>query len=95
MPRAKIAEFCRRNHIQKLALFGSALRPAFGPDSDGDVLVESGPGTHVGFFELYDLEQELSRVFGGRKVDLNTSRCLSEHFREEVLAEAEIAYVET
>ena len=94
VPKNRIAEFCRRNRIRRLALFGSVLRSDFRPESDVDVLVEFAPGTSVGFFELYDLEQELSNVFGGRKVDLNTPQCLSKYFREEVLAEAEVEYVE-
>ena len=44
--REKLAEFCRRNHIRKLALFGSVLREDFGLDSDVDMLVEFEPG-HV------------------------------------------------
>lgn len=47
-PREKIAEFCRRNRIRRLALFGSALREDFRPDSDVDVLVEFEPQTRVG-----------------------------------------------
>jgi predicted nucleotidyltransferase len=35
---ARIEEFCRNNHIKKLALFGSVLRDDFRPDSDIDVL---------------------------------------------------------
>ena|SRR6516225_5659639 len=94
VPKAEIAEFCRRNQIRKLALFGSVLRPDFKPDSDVDVLVEFQPGKSVGFFELYDLEEELARTLGGRKVDLNTPRSLSRYFRDQVLEEAEVAYVE-
>ena len=94
VPKSKVADFCRRNGVRRLALFGSVLRPDFTPQSDIDVLVEFQPGKTVGFFELYDMEQELSRVFGGRKVDLNTPQCLSKYFREEVLAEAEVEYVE-
>ena len=45
-PRAQIAEFCKRNHIRKLSLFGSVLRDDFRPDSDVDVLVEFERG-HV------------------------------------------------
>ena len=46
IPKAQISEFCRRNHIRQLALFGSVLREDFNPDSDIDVLVEFEPG-HV------------------------------------------------
>jgi len=35
-----LAAFCKRNHIRKLAIFGSVLRDDFGPDSDVDVLLE-------------------------------------------------------
>lgn len=94
VPKARIAEFCRRNQIRKLAIFGSALRSDFRPESDVDVLVEFGPGSNVGFFELYDMEQELSEIFAGRKVDLNTPNSLSKYFREEVLADAEVEYAE-
>lgn len=93
LSKEKIEEFCRRNLIRKLALFGSVLRDDFGPESDIDVLVEFEPGARVGFFELYDLEQELSGVFGGRKVDINTPKCLSKYFRNEVLTTAEVQYV--
>ena len=90
--RKRIAQFCRRNHILRLALFGSVLRDDFGPDSDVDVLIEFEPGTVVGYFELADMEMELSKLFG-RKADIRTPAELSKYFREEVLAAAETQYV--
>ena len=93
LSKEKIEEFCLRNRIRKLALFGSVLRDDFSPESDIDVLVEFEPGARIGFFELYDLEQELSGVFGGRKVDINTPKCLSKYFRNKVLTTAEVQYV--
>ena len=44
--RVRLAEFCRRNGIRRLAVFGSAFGDDFGPRSDIDVLVES---VHSGF----------------------------------------------
>ena len=44
--RETLAEFCRKHYIKRLAIFGSALRDDFRPDSDVDVLVEFQPG-HV------------------------------------------------
>ena len=38
LPEDKIKEFCQRNRIRKLSLFGSVLREDFGPESDIDVL---------------------------------------------------------
>jgi uncharacterized protein len=89
--RQRLAEFCRNNHIRKLALFGSILRDDFRPDSDIDVLVEFEPG-HVPGLKFFALESELSELLG-RKVDLNTPNFLSPYFRGKVLAEAEVQYV--
>ena len=94
IPRDRLNEFCRRNQIRKLSFFGSVLRDDFGADSDVDVLVEFEPLAVVGFFKLYDLEQELSEILGGRKVDLHTEKGLSRYLRDRVLAEAETQYVE-
>ncbi len=90
LPREKVAEFCKRNRIRKLSLFGSALRGDFRPDSDIDVLVEFEPG-HVPGLAFFAMENELSEILG-RKVDLNTPQFLSRYFREQVLAEAEVQY---
>jgi uncharacterized protein len=88
----KVQAFCRRNHIRKLAFFGSVLRDDFGPDSDVDVLVEFEPG-HIPGLAFLAMEQELSEIVG-RKVDLNTRDFLSPYFRDRVLSEAENLYVE-
>jgi uncharacterized protein len=90
IPKERIAEFCRTNHIQRLALFGSVLRDDFGPDSDVDVLVEFESGTRVGL-KFFGLEIELSEILG-RTVDLNTPGFISAYFRDEVMAEAEVYY---
>jgi hypothetical protein len=89
--RDRIAEFCRRHHIRRLALFGSVLRDDFGPTSDVDVLVEFEPG-HVPGLAFFTMQEELSRVVG-RPVDLNTAGFLSRYFRGTVLNEAEPLYV--
>lgn len=92
IPKAIVDDFCRRRHIKKLSLFGSVLRDDFGPQSDVDMLVEFEPGTTVGYFELADMELELSGLLG-RKVDLRTPAELSRYFRQDVLAAAETQYV--
>lgn len=91
VPRKKIAAFCRRNRILRLALFGSVLRDDFTPESDVDVLVEFEQGARVGLIRFAGMENELSELIG-RKVDLNTGGFLSPHFRNEVLQEAEVVY---
>lgn len=94
LDREKIAVFCRQQHVRRLALFGSALREDFGPESDIDVLVEFEPGHTPGLLGIARLERELSAIFGGRKVDLRTPEDLSPYFREEVLKEAQVQYAE-
>ena len=92
IPRHRIAEFCQRNHIRRMALFGSVIRDDFTPESDVDILVEFQPG-HTPGFAYFDMERDLSDMLG-RKVDLNTPSELSKYFRREVLDEAEEIYVE-
>jgi len=93
LPRQKIAEFCRRNHIRKLSLFGSVLRGDCGLDSDIDFLVEFDPDYIPGFIRLAGMEIELTEILG-RKADLRTPQDLSRHFRQEVLNSAEVQYAE-
>jgi predicted nucleotidyltransferase len=91
IPAERVRDFCRRHHIRKLALFGSVLRDDFLPESDIDVIVEFEPG-HVPGLDFFAMQDELSGIFG-RTVDLNTPGFLSTHFRDRVLADAEIQYV--
>ncbi len=87
-----IADFCRRNMIRRLAVFGSALRIDFAPDSDVDLLVEFVDGAKVSLFDMARLEMELEELVPGRHVDLRTAHDLSERFRDRVVAEAETVY---
>jgi predicted nucleotidyltransferase len=91
MPKERIAEFCKRNRVRRLSLFGSVLREDFGPDSDVDILVECEPGTRMGLIRLSGLEIELGKIVG-RKVDLNTPGFLSKYYRDQILTEADVQY---
>lgn len=90
LPPERMAEFCRRHHIRRLALFGSVLRDDFGPESDVDVLVEFAPG-HTPGLAFFGMQEELSELLG-RKVDLLTPQDLSRYFRDEVVRNAEVLY---
>ena len=94
LPRDKIAEFCKRNRIRKLSLFGSALRGRLREDSDIDLLVEFQPGQAPSLFDLARMERELSALLGGREVDLRTPKELSRYLREEVLSSVSVQYAE-
>ncbi|MEW6081356.1 MAG: nucleotidyltransferase family protein [Bacillota bacterium] len=92
--RESIAEFCLEHGIRRLAIFGSALRGDFRPDSDIDVLVEFVPDRIPGLLGIARLERELSLLFNGRKVDLHTPEDLSRYFRQSVIEEAEVQYAQ-
>ena len=88
--RHLVAEFCEARHIRRLALFGSVLRPDFGPESDVDVLVEFAPG-HTPGFGFFTIQEELSEMIG-RPVELHTPGFLSPYFREKVQEDADVVY---
>ncbi len=93
--RSSVAEFCRKWNIIELALFGSALRHDFGPDSDVDLLVTFAPDAHWSLFDLVQMEDELSPIFG-REVDLVSRRGIesSRNYlrRKAILGSAEVLY---
>jgi predicted nucleotidyltransferase len=91
IPEDRINEFCRRHGVQRLSLFGSALRDDFGPNSDVDVLVEFPPGQSPSLLDLGGMLMELREILG-RDVDLKTPGFLSRRFRDRVLREARTLY---
>ena len=91
IPKDKIAEFCKRNHVRKLSLFCSVLSNEFRPDIDVDILVEFEVGSRVGLIRMAGMEIELSKILG-RKADLRTPADLSRYFRDDVLKSAEIQF---
>ncbi len=95
IPRELIADFCRRWRISELALFGSALRDDFGPESDLDVLITFAPGTKWGLLDHVRMEQELTGLLR-RRVDLLTKRAVKKSpnwiIRQEILSTARVIY---
>ena len=88
-----VADFCRRHGIRKLSLFGSVLRDDFRPDSDVDVLIQFEPG-HVVGLDIMDIEEGLSQLLGGHKIDLVNERYLNRRLRSRILAEAQVQYAQ-
>lgn len=87
IPLEQIREFCSKNHINKLALFGSVLTQRFKKSSDVDFLVEFDPKHIPGLIGISSLENELGEIVG-RKADLRTAKDLSPHFRNDVISNA-------
>lgn len=88
----ELERFCRKHRIRRLSLFGSVLKGTAGPDSDIDLLVEFEPGSEPGLIGLSRMENELSELAGGRRIDLRTAEDLSRYFRDEVIRSAEVQY---
>jgi len=93
IPDEVLARVCARHRIRRLSLFGSMLKGSARPDSDVDLLVEFEPGSTRTFLDMAAIEDELSSLLQGRRVDLRTAQELSRYFREDVVREAEPRYV--
>lgn len=74
----KITDFCQKNDISHLSLFGSYARGEERKDSDIDLLVKFS--TAKSYFELVRIERELTNIFG-KKVDLVTEAALSKYIK--------------
>lgn len=92
IPFPQIEAFCRRWKVREFALFGSALRPDFGPQSDVDVLVRFEDNTGWSLFDVVDMTEELKEIFG-REVDLVEESAIRNPFRKHtILSTKEILY---
>lgn len=91
MSKKKPNEFCKRNHIRKLSIFGPAIRGELQPDSDIDLLVEFEEGHTPGLFSVVKMEMELVEMLG-RNVYLRNPEDLSQYFRDEVVQNAKLRY---
>ena len=92
--KEELASVCKAHGIRRLAIFGSALRDDFHSESDIDVLAEFQPRRVPGLLGIAGIEIELSKLFGGRRVDLRTPEDLSPYFRQQVLDDAEVQYAQ-
>jgi predicted nucleotidyltransferase len=92
----QLAAFCRRWQIIELAIFGSALRDDFGPESDIDLLATFAPDAPWGLFDAVQMQDELKAIFG-HDVDLLSRRAIEQSRnpirREAILRSAEPIYV--
>lgn len=77
IPHEELALFCRRHGIQRMELFGSALREDFGPESDVDLLITFEEGVSPKLRDLMAMEEELKSILG-RKVDFVERRVVEE-----------------
>lgn len=95
LPEKQIEDFCRRWQITEMALFGSALRADFRPESDLDILVTFDPAANWSLLDHVRMEQELANLLG-REIDLLTKRSVERSHnrirRRNILDTAEVIY---
>jgi hypothetical protein len=95
LPENKIKAFCQKWKITEFALFGSAIRGDFRPDSDIDVLVTFESTANWTLFDHVDMESELKAILG-RDVDLVSRRGIERsrnHIRrQDILDSAQVIY---
>jgi len=77
LPRARLRGLCEKWRIAEFALFGSVLRPDFGPASDIDVLVTWAPGAEWSILDHLRMEKELGEILG-RPTEIVSRRAVEE-----------------
>ena len=92
----ELAELCRRHHVKRLELFGSAAVGNFNPDtSDIDFLVDyhpfPGPGKADAYFGLLE---DLQQLFD-RQIDLVVDRAIENPYFRQSLDETKISIYES
>jgi predicted nucleotidyltransferase len=95
IPQKDIVRFCQRWQVHELALFGSALRANFKPESDVDILVSFNEKANWGLFDHVQMRLDLEAIFK-RKVDLVTRRALEQSqnhiLRDRILKTAKVIF---
>jgi predicted nucleotidyltransferase len=91
--RPKLAALCRKYHVRRLGLFGSAARGELAPGSDVDLLVEFEPGKAPSLWAEPGLREAFGALFGGRKVDLVPAQVLENPYRRKsILRDLQVLY---
>ena len=85
--KAALPQLREQYGVLDLAVFGSVARNEAGPESDVDILVTFEPGMPGGYFQFFNLQENLQARLQAR-VDLVTVSALKRQLRERILAEA-------
>ena len=91
--RAEIAELCRRYHVRRLEVFGSAADGSFDPArSDVDFLVELEPLPPPAYADAWlGLYSALHRLFG--RIDLVSARAVNNpHLKASIESKRQTLY---
>lgn len=92
VPRARLAALCRKYHVRRLAMFGSAARGELTPDSDVDLLIEFEPGKAPSLWAEPEIRDAFSALLG-RRVDLVPPQALENPYRRKsILRDLRVLY---
>jgi hypothetical protein len=90
--KAQVSEFCHKWKITEFAIFGSALREDYKPESDLDIVVTFAPDIPWSLWDWIDMIDELKIMFG-REVDLVEKSGIKNPFRrQEILSQRQVIY---
>ncbi|GAB4511378.1 MAG: nucleotidyltransferase family protein [Anaerolineae bacterium] len=95
IPMDALRTLCQHWQIDELAVFGSALRQDFQPESDIDVLVTFRDGSRWTLLDFVQMQDDFSALFG-RQVDLVDKRALIRRqerpANQHILSTAQVIY---
>ena len=89
---AALAAFCRKWRVAEMALFGSALREEFGPESDVDVLVTFEPDPGWDLWDFTRFQGDLQKLLRRKTDVVERSALRNPFFRSEVMRTREVIY---
>ena len=92
--QAELVALCKKYHVRRLGVFGSALREDFDPQhSDLDLLVYIDPESSNSYFDDYFGLREGLAALLGRPIDLLAIKSLENpYFIQRIAQEREILY---
>ena len=83
--RKALAAICRKYGVKGMSLFGSAARGEMRPGSDVDLMVEFKRSSRTTSLSLIDLQDELSALFGNRRVEITSPGILENPYRRRTI----------
>jgi predicted nucleotidyltransferase len=93
VPHGKLAALCRKYHVRRLGLFGSAARGELAPESDVDLLVEFEHGKAPSLWVEPEMREAFGKLFGGRRVDLVPPQVMENPYRRRsILRDLRVLY---
>jgi predicted nucleotidyltransferase len=91
--RRSIADMARKRGLSLVVLFGSVAANAARPDSDIDIAVKFGD-EDPGLLRILEVQEEISGLFRGRKVDLSVLNRADPLFLKKIAEQCEFLSAE-